>query len=256
MRAIQVSHGESLSFREPQPTAWSGTSSQWKDSQDRTHEAAKIKCLRLLSAMADSQEERGTYDTMAAQFTTWSRSRLPREDRIQRAMEDLATAQVKLKRAEKVAEEANLALTRAQEMEKQAQSELVVAKTPVVASTAPSAASTSSGSQASSQIIGMVKDMLTVPQSGPITVDPMKLATLLSMHSNGSPGGQSTPKSPEVIPIYEDNGTEMDDYQDAAEAQDAKLASDLAKLLHPTGGRRRTLQLVASPARCHKKKNR
>ena len=92
-------------------------------------------------------------------------------------------------------------------------------------------------------------------RAAPITVDPTKLATLMSMHSNHSPEGQTTPQMPEVTPIYDEADIVMDDYEEEeAPVGDTRLAADLTKLLQPIGGRRRTLQLVAVPKkRSHKK---
>ena len=90
-------------------------------------------------------------------------------------------------------------------------------------------------------------------RAGPRTVGPASLATLLPMHSNHSPEGHTAPHVPEVSPIYDEGTVDMGGYAEGPPMGGARLATDLTQLLHPVGGRRRTLQRSALPKeRSHK----
>ena len=172
LRALQVEEGQRIDLAQPMPQTFAGSREAWDRAQANHQEAAKIKCLRTLAALASTEQEHSYYMGLVRQYRQKTADDLEPKARLTKAMEELAEARVTAQRARKHAEEANLALAKAESVQQAAQQELDAAREAAKGFVQPAAAepagasSAAAGGQSLARALEAIKAMAQVDQYG------------------------------------------------------------------------------------------
>ena len=214
--------------------------------------AAKLKCLRTLAALASTEQEHTYYMGLVQQYRAKSTVGQEPAARLGKAMEELADARVKAQRARRHAEEAHLALAKADSLVAAAEAELSEARAAAQAASQAAAAAAAPGSQPSGiaptparpgpaqmlQALEVIKAMAHVDETGNMVLQASAFEEVA-----GAVAGAPSPSGPAAVAQEPPGGQDIGEASDTELEEafsDGQLERGLQRMTQPTGLRRQS----------------
>ena len=252
LRAVQVEEGQRISLAQPMPPSFTGPQESWDRAQENRQVAAKLKCLRTLAALASTEQEHTYYMGLVQQYRAKTTVTQEPAARLGKAMEELADARVKAQRARKHAEEAHLALAKADSLVAAAEAELSEARAAAQAASQAAAAAAPPGSQPSGiaptparpgpaqmlQALEVIKAMAHVDETGNMVLQASAFEEVA-----GAVAGAPSPSGPAAVAQEPPGGQDIGEASDTELEEafsDGQLERGLQRMTHPTGLRRQS----------------